>query len=151
VLVVVGVMPSVAVDPVQVVVVIRVPDRAMAARRTVDVHVAEVGDVRRRACRVLDHVVDVVAVRKVHTAVVQEVDVVVMRQRRVAAEPVMPMGMLGGLEMRAAWGVGSARVGQAGPPPETVARPAAARKRAQVAASPPPTADLRASRDSRFC
>jgi hypothetical protein len=112
VLVVVGVVPRVAVDPVQVVVVIRMRHGGVAARWAVDVHVADVGDMRAHPGRLVRHVVDVIFVCVVHAAVVQEVDVVTVWQQWMTTEPVVQVGMLGGLEVGAAGGVGTRRVSQ---------------------------------------
>jgi hypothetical protein len=92
VLVVVDVVPGVAVAAVDVVDVVAVRHRRVAASVGVDVHVAGMREV------VTDEVggadVDVVLVHVMDVPVVQEVDVVLVGHRGVAAEPVMGVGVL---------------------------------------------------------
>jgi hypothetical protein len=88
------VVPGVAVVPVDVVDVVLVGDRGVAAADLVHVHVPLVGDVRFGAREHAFQVVHVVFVNVVDVAVVQEVHVVLVLHRGMAAEAVVRVGML---------------------------------------------------------
>ena len=91
-LVVVDVVPGVTVavvDEVQMVVVLH---GGMPAAGVVDVHVPGVRDVDRVVAADVG-IVDVAFVDVVDVPVVEEVDVVVVRHRRVAAVPIVGVGM----------------------------------------------------------
>jgi hypothetical protein len=90
VLVVVDVVPGVAVIPVDVVDVVLVGDRGVAAAGLVHVHVPEVRDVRFGG---RERDVHVVLVDVVDVAVVQEVHMVLVRHGGVAAEAIVHVGM----------------------------------------------------------
>jgi hypothetical protein len=92
VLVVVDVVPGVAVAAVDVVDVIAVGHGRVPAPLVVDVHVAGVRQMV--AHEVGRGGIDVVLVHVVDVPVVEEVDVTLVRHRRVAAEPVVGVGML---------------------------------------------------------
>lgn len=89
VLVVVDVVSRVAMDAVPVVDVIPVRDRLVPATRAVDVHVAGMWEVERvEGAR---HVVHVVGIKVVDVALVEEVEVVVMRDGGMTTPAVMEM------------------------------------------------------------
>jgi hypothetical protein len=92
VLVVVDVVPRVAVAAVDVVDVVPVGHGGMAAAVVVDMHVASVREVVAHEVDRAD--VDVVLVHVVDVAVVEEVDVILVRHRRVATEAVVGVGVL---------------------------------------------------------
>jgi hypothetical protein len=94
VLVVVDVVPRVAVVPVDVVDVVLVGDRGVPAAVLVHVHVPGVRDVSFRARGNALRIVHVVFVDVVDVPVVQEVDVVLVRHRGVAAEAVVHVRVL---------------------------------------------------------
>lgn len=94
-LVVMGAVDHVAVGPVDEVVVAEVGDRRVAASRSVHVHVATVLDVDGRRGPVVE-LVDVPSMGMVDMAIVDEVEVVLVREHRVAAQPVMLVRVLGG-------------------------------------------------------
>ncbi len=95
VLVVVRAVHHVAVHAVHVVLVARVADRRMAAARPVHVHVSGMAHVAARIGIVVD-IVDMVAVAMMDVAVVQEVDMVIVRDGGMPAETVVLVRMLGG-------------------------------------------------------
>jgi hypothetical protein len=92
------VMPRVAVVAVDVVEVAFVGDRHVTTALLVHVHVPRVGNVGGGACNgSREHpvqVVHVVLVNVVNVAVMEEVHVVLVRHRRVAAEAVVDVGVL---------------------------------------------------------
>ncbi len=99
-LVVVDVVPRVPVVAVDVVQVVVVGHRAVPTARLVDVHVARVRQVADRRFRAAPELVHVVLVDVVDVAVVQEVDVVLVGDCGVPAEPVvdvlvLPDGVVG--------------------------------------------------------
>jgi hypothetical protein len=94
VLVVVDVMPGVAMVAVDVVDVVLVGDRGVPAAILVDVHVAGVREVAPRDGEDLVGVVHVILVDVVDVPVVQEVDVVLVGDRGVPAEPVVDVRVL---------------------------------------------------------
>ncbi len=95
-LVVVHVVTGVAVVPVDVIDVVPVGDDRMAAAILVHVHVPRVRDVRDWIGGFL---VYVITVDEVDVAVVQEVDVTLVRHRRMPAARVMDVRMLVGSKM----------------------------------------------------
>jgi hypothetical protein len=94
VLVVVNVMARVAVVAVDVVEMVLVGDRCVAAAILVHVHVPRVRNVGFGAGELAVQVVHVVFVNVMDVAVVQEVHVVIVRHRGVAAIAVVHVGML---------------------------------------------------------
>jgi hypothetical protein len=94
VLVVVDVVPRVAMVAMDVVEVVLVGNGRVAAAILVHVHVPRVCDVRVGAREHAIQVVDVVLMDVVDVAVVEEVHVVLVRHRGVAAETVVDVGVL---------------------------------------------------------
>ncbi len=94
-LVVVGAVDDVVVSAVDEIVVAEMGNPRVTAVRPVDVHVAEVLDVDRGSRPILEFV-DMASVGMVDVAIVHEVEMVVVRDHGVSAQPVMLVRVLGG-------------------------------------------------------